>query len=192
MYKYIRTSTENNNNNILEYRCGIFIDFCYNATDSGRVAASVAPGEADSHRLKFEAFVVRVLNMMRHHKYEIISDYTHDSNNDDSESMYFAFKCDKNIRGIMARFIVFIRISEHPLTESSNKLESRDAYYAIQHGIYGLEQGDWLFHPIKIDPDDPDSRRTAIRELSSEVKEFTDESITNVISTIESGQSKST
>ena len=131
--------------------------------------------EADSHRLEYEGFVLRVLNMMRLYKYEVIRDYTHDSHANGFESMHFAFRQDKEILGKNIRFIVFIRISEHPLYLGSTNIQNKEIYDDMKNNEFGLEYGDLLIDPIKVDARDQDSEYKALNELITNVKSFPSE-----------------
>lgn len=177
---YVKSNVQQDDDAI-EVRCGIFIDYYYGVERSTDVAAATdETKEADEHRLEYEEFVLRVMNMMRYLKYEIIKEYTHDSINDDSESMYFAFRLDRTILGKKARFIVFIRVSEHPFNMGSRKLQDRDEYYDTQYKKYGLTHGDMIVYPIKVDASDPESVGTAVKTLHRKVKSFTNEAIARV------------
>ena len=158
---------------VIEVRCGIFFDYYYGVPFGARIPVT-ADGryEADSHRLEYETFVFRVINMMQYYKYELILEYAHDSHTNGCESMNFAFRQDKEILGKNARFIVFIRISEHPLYLGSTNIQNKEIYDDMKYEKYGLEHGDLLIDPIKVDARDEDSKSKAVKELITKIKAF--------------------
>ena len=167
------TESTADSEDMIEIRCGISIDYNEAPLDNEQATALLKPGEATSERVKYEALVIRVLHTMDYLKYEAITEYTHDGDKDDDGSMYFAFKQDRTVQGRKARFIVFLRIADHPFGKISAELQPAEYLNAMKYKTYGLQNGDKVYSPIKANASKRGNCRDAIKSLTCRVKEFT-------------------
>lgn len=183
---YIRSNAAQEDDAIV-ICCEIAIGCFPSIPKTTQVAASSKLTDKDYWDVRYEDFLIRVHNVMRYCNYEVIRDYSHDSSDTDSESKYFAFSQDVKILGKDVKFIVFLRVSDHPIDNSAQKVTDRALYYQSQYKKYSPMIGRWRFKPILVDPSDKDSCKAAIHDLTTSVKQFTNESKAEITDILKSG-----
>lgn len=186
MYKYVKCEEQTEASDILEYCLVVSIDYVDSSDVDRHIAASIDRSPLTPQRAKFESFVINTLGVMSHLKYTIIEDYTHDSSNDGSESVYYAFKQDREILGKPVRFVVFLRITQHGWSEAAEALQRRDQYYDAEFQKYKMEYGARMYYNVVVDAEDPNSKISELRSLKREVKAFTVDSIADANADIRS------
>ena len=182
MKRYIRTASAVKHNSyttypdVIEIACEISID-CYKASYSVGDESAIVADSTGKDRVKFQAFVYRVLNAMRNLGYTEIEGYAHNSDYEESNSMYFAYKRDMVIQEKQVRLIVFIRVAEHSYDESADAISRRHNHYVSEYYQYSLSYGDFLHHPIVVEDQTQTEYRKALHELNDAVRGFTTDAI---------------
>lgn len=122
MVRYIKSNEESD---ILEYE--VHVDLVYQMIGSGEIAASIDTNLTGQALCDYEDFIITAIDIIECCGFKYIN--SDESNRDGSKSEYYTFEKKDVVLGKTIKCVVFFRISDHPLNESTDKRAKRTHHY---------------------------------------------------------------